>query len=200
MKRIVCLLALSFLVSCTSASSTPTATPTPEPTQTPIPIPIPTPTPTPIPLSEVDLEPLLLVSGDLPPDFVGGQIRTSVPRQFSAVSPPVNVITLDIYEGDTKAEPGVAVFLYESISDVDNAYEVVSAAAELVEPTSDVGERGAFAEKSYTFPFYSTSVKLAFTRCHAVVYLDLFGEGASIDVLTPYAQRLDERLSSLVCR
>jgi hypothetical protein len=150
-------------------------------------------------LSEIDLDTILLLPGDLPPACVGGQIRSAVPRQFGDLPAADSVVTQDLYDGDYKAEPGVMILLYESSSDLDEAYEGVCTSEELSQQVADVGER-AMASESYNTLFNVGSATLVFVRCHALVYLDLFSPTADTEVVVAYAQRLDERLSPLVCR
>jgi hypothetical protein len=124
MKPLSFFLVVMLFTGCASA--------TPAPTSTLTPTSVPTPTPTPIPLSEIDLETVLLQSGDLPPSFEAGQIKTTLPRPFSKLPTPDNVITQDMYEGGFKAEPGIMILLYGSTSDRDEAYESLVSSENLV--------------------------------------------------------------------
>lgn len=62
-KLFVTIVVLFILAGCSSLTSQSTPTPTA--------------TPTPIPLSDIDLEPILIQSGDLPAGYSGSQVKSS---------------------------------------------------------------------------------------------------------------------------
>jgi len=201
--KVIILLLIPFIVACApSASQIQTAvaqtqaaipTPTPEPTETPI------PTPTSIPLSEMNLEPILLVSGDLPPEFYGVQVKSVPPRGFEGI-PPADQVIQQGFRAGAYAADGITIALYKSPSDVDTAYSTVNNVLEkkdkALQPLSDVGEKATIADADV---WGIDSTQIVFTRCHALVYIDLFATTAGPEVATTYAQRLDKRLKPSVC-
>jgi hypothetical protein len=216
MKPAYCLvLIVVTLASCSSAPSKNTVqtaiaqTQTAQPTSTSIPTTTVLPTSTTIPLSSIDLESILLLPGDLPTDIIGGQIRSKPPTGLTSLPKADQVIQQGFRAGEL-ASDGVTIFLYNSVSDLDAAYTQVAKIEEIgtAQAHYDIGERISIALKVFNpLPLIGgdglpggTSVKLVFSHCHALVYIDLFSESASEDVATTYAQRLDERLSELVCR
>jgi hypothetical protein len=216
MKSLYCLVVFAVLLgSCSTVPSgnvVQTAiaqTQIAQPILTPIPSPTEIPTPTPIPLSDIDLESILLLSGDLPTDIIGGQVRSNPPKGLGSL-PEADQVIQQGFRADELASDGVTIFLYDSISDLDKAYEMVAQIEGLNSKRTlyGVGEKGAFSvEELGGLPLIGggsipggTSVKLVFSRCHALVYIDLFSPNASEDVATTYAQRLDERITPLVCR
>lgn len=185
------------------------AAPSPPPTPTPVPTATPSPTPTPIPLSEIDLEPILILPGDLPAGFSGAQIRDVLPEMFATLPDSDNQIYQQ-FERNGRAAGGVAVMLYESSDDIDGAYSLLLEG--FGEPSNEAGitvERQAVpdvGEQAETVTIEGTllgvtldSVDLAFIRCSAVVHIRLVGT-ALLAEASSYARRLDERLAGLVCR
>lgn len=173
-------------------------TPSPIPTQTPI------PTPTPIPLSEIDLETILLVSGDLPPDFVGGQVK-SIPPKYLEGGPTADQVIQQGFRAGAFASQGILILLYKSPSDLETAYSTMLERSNNFEPLADIGEKAAIKGGNVDenaliiVGVGAKSTQLVFTRCHALVYIDLYATSASVEVTTTYAQRLDKRLTSLLC-
>jgi hypothetical protein len=163
-------------------------------TQAAIPTQTLTPSPTSVPLSEVDLEAILILPGDLPTDFVGGQIKSKVTNEFKDVPDAAQVVQQGFRAGDYSAD-GITILLYESPSDIDAAYKVFLREERRLGPLSDVGEKA----KIFSSGLDVKSVQILFVRCHAIVFIDLFATSASADVATTYAQRLDKRLTPLVC-
>ncbi len=195
------------LAGCTSAAATPSEemiqtaiaqTQTAMPTQRPI------PSPTPIPLSEIDIERILLLKGDLPTIFEGGQVKNKIPEKFVGIPEPDQSIqqTFIDTEGSWGEDLSIMILIYSSISDLTSAYGIVIKKAgwddTTFTPISDVGEKAVGASKTYDeLPYIGmTNAKVIFSRCHALVYISL---KRNMDVATTYAQRLDKRLKLLVC-
>lgn len=202
-----------LLVSCSSAPSgeavqiaiaqtqisQPTNTLVPEPTTTPLP----EPTNTPVPLGEIDLESILLLPGDLPSNYKLSIFYKDREAQSTALNPnnfpvPDADTSMDIdntkvtdYLGNYE-KSYVSIMLYNDLAQRDAAYEI------LVDPSNffdtsvisqaDVGEKAVTVIR----PMLDNSV--IFTRCNALVYM------RTTDDTVNYAQRLDERLTPLVCR
>jgi len=210
--KVIILLLVLLLLACDSAKPNASAietaiaqTQAAIPTSTPIPTPTSIPTPTPIPLSDIDLESILLLSGDLPIEFVGDQVKTIPPKVFNGAPTADQVIQQTIRSGIYGGD-GISILLYQSPSDLDTAYNIVNKAMEIkgkngiFKPLPNLGEKAVFSQSLSMFEsqmIYSTQI--VFTRCHALVYIDLFAPSADLVVATTYAQRLDKRLKPLVC-
>ncbi len=207
MKYIFLAIAILSLVACTLAPATPSEgmiqtaiaqTQTAMPTQTPI------PSPTPVPLSEIDLESILLLKGDLPTIFEGGQVKSKNPEQFEGIPEADQSIQQTFIDPEASwgEDLSIMILLYSSISDLTSAYDIVIKKAgwddTTFTPISDVGEKAVEASKTYDeLPFIGmTNAKVIFSRCHALVYVSL---KRKMDVAITYAQRLDKRLKPLVC-
>jgi hypothetical protein len=179
------------------AAPTPTSTQKPPPTQEPTP----TPTPTPVPLSDLFLEDLLLVHGDLSPEYIGQEIRSSFPPKFSNL-PKADAVIHQRFKRGVYGSDGIMIVLYENKEDLENSYRMV---VEIISRNADttqfvnVGEKAMVAESSYIIG-PTKGVHLVFTRCHALVHIGLFSQGANENEATNYGARIDKRLSSLVCR
>ena len=63
----------------------------------------------------------------------------------------------------------------------------------------EVGEKSILRVEKKEGVLSIISSRIAFTRCGALVYIDMFNTRDITDVVTTYAQRLDRRLSSLIC-
>lgn len=197
---VICLIVLLFS-GCSS--------PAPSPTQTPTPTATPSPTPTPIPLSEIDLEPILILPGDLPAGFAGAQTRQVIPEMFLALPEAQNHINRQ-FERNGDGAGSVTVLLYESSNDVDEAYSTIVQG--FAEPRNiegmnvqrqlvpDLGEKAeANTMEGELLGVVLDFTDLAFTRCSALVHIRMKGTAEIIEVAS-YAKRLDARLSDLVCR
>jgi hypothetical protein len=203
-------ISLVFTVSaCTSAMPESTVTPettvTPIPKNTPIPTntttPKPTPTATPVPLSQVELEPLLIKTGDLPAGLSGAQIRSSLPGMFRRIPEPDNGIYRG-FERDGDESGGVTVVLYESRADVDSAYAtIMDGFGDLPsrQEVEGVGEKAETVSVALALAGAKDFVDLAFVRCHSVVHIRMMGTIDLLDIKS-YAERLDERLTGVACR
>lgn len=207
-----CLVLFSFLpLSCSSAPSGdvvqtaiaetqldhPTDTLIPKPTDT-----LPPPTNTPVPLSEIDLESILLLPGDLPSNYKLSVFYDEIPgllifnKNHDFPSPDA-VTSMDI---DDTLHPDsyggyeisrLVVMLYNDLTQRDAAYGKLRDPNNFFDTSvissSDVGENAvAIDEVAYDY--------VVFIRCNALVFMQTTSDTAN------YAQRLDERLTPLVCR
>jgi len=170
-------------------------------------------TSTPVPFSEIDLESLLVLSGDLPAGLTGAQVRDQVPEMFKDIGGYDNAIFRE-FERNGKHIGGVTIFLYESLDALDVAYdsigdfgesggkEIKNTGGEMkitVGNIPDVGEEAKYWVVEGSFLGISLDgADLAFTRCHSVVHIRV--DTANIDVIVAYAKRLDKRITELVCR
>jgi len=186
--------------------STKTAVPTdtPIPTDTPTPAPTDTPTPTRVALADLDLEPLLIQPGDLPthllPDFVSEELASQSLR-LRSLPRPDNFINQRFYNAQDSAGGAVIIFLYESIDTVKSSYGATEGKMKANFFASHFPFDLNLENEEDAFGYMDTPPApqwhLAFTRCHAFVYVWMT-DGREYDIVT-YAQKLDERLKPLVC-
>jgi hypothetical protein len=177
-------------------------TPVPDPTPTAAPTPTVIPTPTQIPLSQLDIESLLVVDGDLPEDMVSDTITNenavgSVEELNRADAVYTQYFLLKGGEGG-----GVSVFLFESLDDVQAAFDKVSTLMESPSHSNTVGEQ-TLAE-TFFIPIVPDvppieGARLAFSRCHALAVIQ-FPRADDMLAIARYGQQLDGRLQPLVCR
>lgn len=186
----------------------PTQTETPFPTNTPTTSP--TITPTLIQISELNLESFLILPGDLPAGYEGGQIHNITNEQYNWVS---NHGDYNIYQQIAKynlQSGGVSVLVYESLEQVEIAYEelINGLGTNGINEYGDtrigeyqgLGEKATFSTNELVFNGVPiNNVNLVFVRCHAVIEVG-FLDTLDISSLSGYAQRLDQRLVPLVCR
>ncbi len=152
-----------------------------------------------VPLSEVNLDNLLLLPGDLPSEYIGQQISHTPPGIFESIQGAAQVAQ-EPFKAGSYTSDGIAIFLFSSPSDLDTAYKKVNEiiSSGYLDPLPNIGEKAMIQELGQD-TFDVTSVQVVFTRCHALVYFQLFASDATKDVATGYAQKLDARLSSVVC-
>lgn len=152
-----------------------------------------------VPLSEVNLDNLLLLPGDLPSEYTGQQISHTPPGIFESIQGAVQVVQEPFKAGNYTSD-GIAIFLFSSSSDLDTAYKKVNEiiSSGYLDPLPNVGEKAMIQELGQD-TFDVTSVQVVFTRCHALVYFQLFASDATTDIAISYAQKVDARLSRLVC-
>ena len=175
------------------------------------------PTSTPIPLSQIDLESILLLPGDLPSDWLKGQVQDQIPKSTLAFKPEFRelpladkTINLGIDENG-KYIGDILILLYSSLEDRNKAikifakymenYDATKRAGKKTYPSDEVGEE-AYVLEVGPFPFIQTpqrTAEVAFSKCHSVVYMSFFAAGAWSNKLIPYSQRLEKRLQPLVC-
>ena len=207
--RHILIIGLIVLSACDSISSeakvqtaiaqTQNAAPLITPSQTLAPIPTPTFTLTPVLLSELEIEPLLIQQGDLPAGFSGAQVSKFPPEMFNNLPEAENEIYQQFEKGGEPAG-GVAVFLYGSEDKLELAYNtLVEGFTEDKIIINDVGEK---AEYDYLYfdmlGVITENSDLSFIRCNALVHIRMSNEEQR--PILSYAQRLDERLTQVICR
>lgn len=156
------------------------------------------PTATQIPFSEFDLEDFLIQENDLPAGYSGAQVSNSAPEMFNDI-PKTDYTIYQQFQIGNKQAGGVGVFLYENKDSMERAYERIADGmgdTNAVERDWDKGELRVF---SVTEPFIISFVDLVFANCFAVVHIRLTDTDNDKDVIT-YAERLNKRLTPLVCR
>ncbi len=169
----------------------PTATATKASTATPTPV----PTATQIPLADIDLESLLIQSGDLPAGYSGGQVRSGAPAMFDELPPAIADISQQ-FEHNGGPAGGVTIFLYSTVALVRSGYQAILAGfGDDTVARVTVGEQARMVETGFGFD----GADIVFTRCAAVVHVRMT-DGADAASVTAYAERLDDRLQPVVCR
>lgn len=173
----------------------PTTTLVPIPTDTPTPIP-----PTPIPLADLDLSSILVQSGDLPSGYSGAQIRNTPPAMFKDIPEPMNQVYQQ-FEHNNDSAGGVGIFIYDNQLDADNAYNIIlDGMGDSTESISNIGVRARMMTMDYSMmPGGIKAMDLVSFRCNTVVSIRIT-DSDNPDYIISYAQRLDERLTPLVCR
>jgi hypothetical protein len=176
-----------------------------------IPTPTETPVTTPIPFSELDLEPLLVQSNDLPPEINGSQVRNQPPEIVPGLPQPDKQIFQAFGRTDggiVFENSGIYVFIYNNLPNAENSYLFILDAMqesrvqgaspsfpEKVNIDDKVGEHSAWMKAP--FMNFEPVTDLAWLNCHAVFFVRMRGNS---DAAISYAQRLNQRLSPLVCR
>ena len=146
-----------------------------------------------VPLADIDLAPLLIQSGDLPAGLSGAQVKDTVPPGLNAVPTPAKAID-QRFQANGNTAGGVVVLLYEASADVETAFRLAVGEGKNSQPQYSVGD----AARVWLPSDVVTRARVAFTRCHA--YVDISIRQASVDEVTAYAKRLDQRLQPLICR
>ena len=152
------------------------------------------PTATLIPFSALDLESILITSGDLPAGYEAAQIRSEL-SGFSKAAP-----TPDYYISQSFSYKGrmgglIEILVYDDISNLQAAYKLTlnNLPGEL--NNVEIGEGG---EASALF-FPVEAASLSFFHCHAVVVIQFMETSVYADAVS-YGKRLDERITPIVCR
>lgn len=152
------------------------------------------PTATQIPFSALNLEPILITTGDLPPGYEASQIRNELSDLSKASPTPDYFVSQSIsYNGNFGGT--IDVLIYEDSVKTQSAYQVISNNMPGDSTNIEVGDGGQISSTS----FIVSTVSLSFIRCHAVVSVQ-FMETTQKDDVVSYAKRLDERLKPLVCQ
>lgn len=148
--------------------------------------------PTAIPLEQIDLEPLLVQSGDLPAGTTGAQVRDTAPAMFKDIPAATNTAYQQLATG-AKQTGGVAVFLYADAAPRDAAYQAIATGMGSDTSAPTIGERAALSAGGDILPFSD----LLFQRCRAVAHIRMTGSDAA--AIESYAKRLDKRLQAVAC-
>ena len=148
-----------------------------------------------VPLERIDLDPLLLRSGDLPGDVSGAQVRRNAPAQFDGAPAPAQVVYQQFMDGP-KQIGGVTVFLYEQDADREATYQLAARGMTNPDPVADIGNQAVIDQPP---ALEANDVDVLFHRCRAVAHIRLSGANVDSSVATAYARRLDQRLSVVAC-
>jgi len=159
------------------------------------------------PLAELNLEALVVQPGDLPIGVNAAQVLDVAPGMFDGMAIADQTLIQQLSVSDEQAG-GIAIFLYESIFDANEAYRFIeSGMSTNLEEVSSIGEKAivTFMEKQVikvqgnSLEVGSDSSDLLFSRCHAVVHIRISVDGLTKTKIEAYAKRLDKRLAPVVC-
>jgi hypothetical protein len=157
-------------------------------------------TATPASLSALNIE-ALIMPGDLPAEFNVGPISHTLPEVIESAPPATQIFQQTVTEGRLTSE-GVAVLVYERESKAEDAYQVITGLLEQEAPLQalpNVGEKARYYQKFTNGYLSSYTTKIVYHRCQAVILVSLFSPKAKAEVVTAYAQKLDDRLTPLLC-
>ena len=155
-----------------------------------------------------DLAPLLLQPGDLPDTMTSEPADEPAPPNF-ADDPPATTIVGRRLTRDGRGAGSVSLLLYDSPSDLAQAYQRLTAGSDFVtgqgnamEPQTDIGDKAVTARLTLASSTNGPTrvMVVIFARCHAVIDLWL-NERAdlTLDTAVAYAKRLDQRIAAVVC-
>jgi len=156
-------------------------------------------------LAEIDLESILIQTGDLPAGYSGAQIREQAPEMFSKLPRgEVSVYQQLAKHGDSAG--GITVFLYSQSEQVSKAYSLIvsgfgtsednSLLTKVTRSLPDIGEECTATSMKAKQPYVQDACDLAFVRSSAVVHIRM--SNATEDDIASYAKRLDKRLKNLL--
>jgi hypothetical protein len=187
------------LTACNNPLSTPTLTP------------IPTPVPTQIPFSALQLDDLIIQPNDLPAGISGAQISHHEQCDSAAGNKCAEYYFNQDLAFEDNQHGQVQIWIYEERQYVSarynaqfNIFKTECAKAEKQcypgdpKPIPDLGESARMIDVYNLIG--ADSFSIVFNRCNAVVLVNIRGVANDPDGVITYAQRLDERLTSIVCR
>ena len=150
------------------------------------------------PFAEINLEPVLFQSGDLPAPYDSGQIVYRWPDGLPQTYFPDNLILQkvgwDINQGFEDDYLMIAV--YEHTDSLEKAYQdIVDYFSIKPSVSAEVGDQATYI----TISEFSGRALLVFSHCNALVAIDITGANMSKDLLEAFGQRIDARLKPLVC-
>jgi hypothetical protein len=158
------------------------------------------PTATPAPLLPLTIG-TLIQPGDLPAEFEVGQISHTPPDILESVPPATQIFHQPVTDGRLTSE-GVTVLIYEHKTEANDAYQVITGVLEQEEPLQDlpdVGDKARYYQKFTNGYLSSYTTKIVYQRCQAVIFVSLFSPKAKAEVVTAYTERMDDRLTPLIC-
>jgi|LSQX01.2.fsa_nt_gb hypothetical protein len=206
----ILLLILIILCGCnnspasieTAIANTQTAMPTNTPQPTSTSTPTPTSTQTPIPLSEIYIDNILLVKGDLPDGFVADPVGKFTDNPIFAEFQGYEQMAIQQFSKENEGIGLVAVYLFKDLNNLNLAYSSAKVKVEEIFGQSvgstQFGERGLFFYKPILGRITSSAV--IFVKCNAFVYIAKTIEDSDLSLLQPYAEKLEVRLTNLLCK
>jgi hypothetical protein len=202
MKKILLLTLIFLLASCShNPNSVPSNSASPAAQTSPLSQPELKPwfADTPVAIDDLDLQALAIQDGDLPPGYQGGQVLDGLPKIFEGI-PPTELAFYQLIEREGSGAGGVAILFFTDADQVSQAYDQLhkSMVIEETESISGLGERAEvyiFYQAGVSFRF----VDALFESCGAVVHIRL-GDTFNKDEAVNYAQKLEQRLSMVICQ
>jgi len=169
------------------------------------------PTETPIPWSELQLDDLIIQPNDLPSGVSGSQISYYEECDASAGDICADYYISQELEFQGKRSGVVAVWVYGAMQDVLTRYDGVTdnfiAECKKTEGQCYPGDPKSIPELGDSSMMIDVGnwiggdwYHIIFTRCNAAVYVELGLVSKDPSGVITYARRLDERLTSSVCR
>lgn len=179
-------------------------------------------------LAALDLQGVAFQPGDLPDAYSLAGISSNVPAGIRGIPTPLNVFSFDL-DRDGLNNGSVTILLYDSLSNRDAAYESLvennpsrviggpsapasDSASVPVQPSLPafvIGNRAHVIQDLLLFDAGNPTVYtrgVVFARCAAVVLIEVgspsssTSNAASPPLAVDYAQKLDTRLTPLVCQ
>lgn len=148
--------------------------------------------------SAIDLEPLLVQSGDLPAGVTGAQVRDVAPKMFDQ-APKADRVLYQQFASGAKQIGGVAVFLYKDADTRTQGYSVIAKDMGQTEVVAGLGDQAVVTLLSPQAAAYGLDfADVLFQRCVAVVHVRISGPDSRV-AATAYAKRLDKRPAQVVC-
>ena len=192
-------LVAAVLTACNNPLSAPTPTPTPVPTVTLI------------PFSALQLDDLIIQPYDLPAGVTGAQINHHEECNPATDMCAEYYISQDL-EFDSKQRGRIQIWVYEISTYPNIRYDVEvtgfteecaraehqCVAGYAPQSISDLGTSAVMIDV-YNY-IGNDSYYIVFTRCHAVVKVEMRVVTNDPNNVIVYAQHLDERLTPIVCR
>jgi len=166
----------------------------------------------PVPLSEIDLESIIGVLGNLTEGYDGARISDTPPEGFFDVLDFQNVVYQEIKKNGERIG-GLAIYLFNSLDERDTAYQSIveefGRRREYFRVTIDdipkVGETGTYTTVEGStdsgIEFYVS--EFASVNCHSLIVIslgDTKNVGTILDDMTAYANQIHESLSQLICQ
>jgi hypothetical protein len=164
------------------------------------------PTPSPIPLSEINLDNILFLPGDLPKGFIFKSIIEETSSN-ERVPGQVKRIVLELTKQDT-GNGVVSISLFEDTEKRDQEFsqsielysDTLEAKSEDLIDLEDIGEYGKLFRNDTPLGTGLSISFLFFVRCHASVSMDIVSDNETDSIIQSYAKKLDERLTNVICR
>ena len=143
---------------------------------------------------DVDLEPLLIQSGDLPAGLAAEQVRDSWQVDLEGL-PAATQTAYRAFAREGIPAGDVIVWRYTSPADAAQAYGVIAASMQgRAVPAGAIGERAEM--KVGAAPGFAVS-SIVFARCNTVTSIVMYI--SDLEAVQTYATRLDTRLQAAVC-
>jgi hypothetical protein len=147
--------------------------------------------PTPITLADIDLESIILLPGDLPDGYTGAGVVDPIPNRFGGTQGVNEIFQLIEYKSRPAGE--VTIIVYDSEARSAITYDLILDDMYPIEEVKNLGEQAHI-----TIDHFFMITELSFLRCNADVNVTLWTTNR--EIIISYAQRLDERITPLVCR